>query len=163
MVRSELWMQIEMCVKIILSFFVGLIIGYERKRTKHSYTILRTHVLVCLGATLATLCGVFINEYGTNSVDLARIPAQVLPSVGFMGMAVIMKRENKVTGLSTAASIWLIACLGIAIGLGFFTGVLFTTILALITLIKFVRPDEKEKDQNEENNKSENNEEFPAE
>jgi uncharacterized membrane protein YhiD involved in acid resistance len=63
MVRLELWMQIEMCVKIILSFFVGLIIGYERKRTKPSYTILRTHVLVCLGATLATLCGIFINKY----------------------------------------------------------------------------------------------------
>lgn len=118
---------------------LGAVIGTERK-IRHKPAGLRTHALVGLGAALFTIISVygFLEfsgpPYFRTNMDPARIAAQIVVGVGFIGGGLIFREDNKVSGLTTAASIWLTAGLGTGIGAGMYFTVLVATVLAFIAL-----------------------------
>lgn len=113
--------------KLLLSFILGGTVGYERE-FKNRPAGLRTHVLVCLGATLVQI--ISIDYYKLNSIvnyDPMRLGAQVISGIGFLGAGTILKEGVNVKGLTTAASIWAVACIGLAVGSGlYFEGIVTT-------------------------------------
>lgn len=128
----------ELLVRLALACLLGGLIGMERERNRHPAG-LRTHILVCVGATLVMLCNIFIFDTyrGIANIDPARLGAQVISGIGFLGAGTIIKEGMSIRGLTTAASLWAVACLGIAVGLGFYTGAILTTSFVLIILIIF--------------------------
>jgi len=104
----------SMLLKLGLSALVGGLVGLERQ-THGRAAGLRTHTLVCLGSTLFTLCSY---EIAGASSDPGRIAAQIVAGVGFLGAGTIMRQGSIVIGLTSAASIWSIAAVGVAIGIG---------------------------------------------
>ena len=127
---------VQIALRLLCAMTVGIVIGMEREFT-HRPAGLRTHILVALGACVASVMGEMIFLHFTTSADPARLSAQVITGVGFLGAGTIMKEGVNVKGLTTAASVWAVACLGIAAGFGYYalaiTGMLFT----LITLTIF--------------------------
>lgn len=115
---------------------VGGLIGFEREIGNRPAGF-RTHTLVCVGSTLVMLTSQFIfEEYsGIVNLDPARLGAQVISGIGFLGAGTILKLGPRVRGLTTAASLWVVACLGLAIGAGYYWGAITATILVYITLI----------------------------
>ena len=106
----------EMVIRIVIAAFVGGIIGYERARAKKAAGI-RTHLLVCMGAALFTA----ISIWGfSGSADPSRLAAGVVVGVGFLGAGTILRQERGVAGLTTAAGIWAVAAIGVAIGAGLY-------------------------------------------
>ncbi|KUO72501.1 MAG: hypothetical protein APF77_12000 [Clostridia bacterium BRH_c25] len=132
--------NMELLIRLTLACLLGGLIGIERERLGHPAGF-RTHILVCIGSTLVMLCNIFIYEqYKTYAnIDPARMGAQVISGIGFLGAGTILKEGVTVKGLTTAASLWSVACIGLAVGLGFYTGSIFATILVLITLVVFSR------------------------
>lgn len=128
----------EILLRLALACLLGGLIGMERERNRHPAG-LRTHILVCIGATLVMLCNIFIFERYKNvaNVDPARLGAQVISGIGFLGAGTIIKEGLSVRGLTTAASLWVVGCLGVAIGLGFYAGAIVTTSFILIILMIF--------------------------
>ena len=132
-------MKIEQIViRAVFSVVVGIIIGIERARHGRAAGM-RTHILVCLGAAMTSMTGLFIQEkYGLG--DIARLSAQVISGVGFLGAGmIILKNDNVITGLTTAAGVWATATLGIAVGYGFYIGAITAALLCLITLTLFAK------------------------
>lgn len=121
--------------KLILAVLLGALIGYERE-FKNRPAGLRTNILVCLGATLVQIVSldIFISYNGISSVDPARLGAQVISGIGFLGAGTIMHEGVNVKGLTTAAGLWVVACVGLAIGNGLYFHGILTAILAYITL-----------------------------
>ena len=132
--------NMELLIRLALACVLGGLVGIERERLRHPAGF-RTHILVCVGATLVMLCNIFIyEEYKAYAnIDPARMGAQVISGIGFLGAGTILKEGITVKGLTTAASLWSVACIGLATGLGFYTGSIFATILVLITLVVFSR------------------------
>ena len=123
--------EYEIIVRLLISLGLGAAIGLERE-IRESAAGLRTNTLVCLGATLFTL--VSINLQGPG-VDITRIAAQVVVGIGFIGGGVIFREKSKIIGLSTAATLWIVAAIGLLVGIGSYFTALITTILALMILI----------------------------
>jgi len=120
-------------VKIIIAAVLGGIIGYERERAGH-YAGIRTHMLVCL--TSAFLLGTFLFYFELDSV--ARVAAAMFTGIGFIGAGTILFTGKKVHGLTTAASVWLVAALGMVVALGaWFESVVVTLLVIAILEIKF--------------------------
>ena len=118
-------------VKLGLCFLSGGLIGLERGRHGRSAGM-RTHILVCLGATLAAMLDLYVN--GLLDSDGTRIAAQVVTGIGFLGAGVILvKRDLTVTGLTTAAGLWATSIIGLAYGFGYFEAALVATLLLLVT------------------------------
>lgn len=112
----------------------GGVIGIERGANKHQAG-LRTHVLVCVGATLAMLTDQYIFQTMTPAADPARLGAQVISGIGFLGAGLILvTSRNKVKGLTTAAGLWASACIGLALGIGFYSGAIIASALVFIAL-----------------------------
>jgi putative Mg2+ transporter-C (MgtC) family protein len=106
----------EMVIRIVIAAFLGAVIGYERARAKKPAGI-RTHLLVCMGAALFTA----ISTLGfAGNADPSRIAAGVVVGVGFLGAGTILRQERGVAGLTTAATIWAVAAVGVAIGAGLY-------------------------------------------
>ena len=123
-------------LRLLCAMLVGSLVGVEREYT-HRPAGLRTHILVALGACVASIMGqMLVSQYGVYA-DPARISAQVITGVGFLGAGTIMKEGVSVKGLTTAASVWAVACLGIAAGFGFYALALLGTVFTLITLTIF--------------------------
>lgn len=124
---------ISTAVRLILATVIGGLIGLERGVSNHAAGF-RTHILVCTGAALVMLTNEYICDlYGTG--DPARLGAQVITGVGFLGAGTIMVTgRNKIKGLTTAAGLWASACLGLTIGIGFYEGALIAAILVLLSL-----------------------------
>jgi putative Mg2+ transporter-C (MgtC) family protein len=127
--------------KLLIATVLGGLIGWERERRGRPAG-LRTHLLVCLGVTLIMLVSehIFIQYqvYKQDSIlriDPARIAAQVVTGIGFLGAGTIMTFKGSVRGLTTAASLWVVAGIGLAIGSGFIIPAIFTTFIAVMTLI----------------------------
>lgn len=121
--------------RLLLAFFLGMLLGIERKATNKPVGI-KTYVMVCLGSALTMLFGIYMsNKYIHMGVDPTRISAQVVSGIGFLGALVVLKDKNTITGITTASSIWVVACIGLAVGGGFIVGAVVTTILILINLI----------------------------
>lgn len=121
-------------LRLVLAVLFGGIIGLERGANKHQAG-LRTHILVCVGATLAMMTNAFISENLSTISDPARLGAQVISGIGFLGAGLILvTSRNKVKGLTTAAGLWSSACIGLALGIGFYSGALIAGILVFVVL-----------------------------
>lgn len=128
------WSTLSVAVRLTTAFLVGTMIGVER-RSKRKGAGIKTYSLVCLGAALVMLTGQYISINFSGNMDVARLGAQVISGVGFLGAGTIMVTgRNQVKGLTTAAGLWACACLGLAIGIGFIDGALIATLLIFITL-----------------------------
>ena len=124
-------------LKLIVSVIFGAVIGSERSRHGRAAGM-RTHILVCMGACMTSMISVFVSDVLMHQGDVLRIPAQVISGIGFLGAGmIILKSNNVITGLTTAAGIWTTGVIGIAVGYGFFTGGLAGVILFLITITLF--------------------------
>ena len=123
-------------VRIFLAAFLGAIIGIERE-IKNRAAGFRTHIIVSVGACLIMLIGIEgIGEISNNiGRDTARMAAQVVSGIGFLGAGTILQTKDGVSGLTTAATLWLSAAIGLAVGIGFYEGALIATIVCLVTLI----------------------------
>lgn len=121
-------------IRLLLAVILGGIIGLERGATRHPAGF-RTHILVCMGAALAMLTNQFIYDTFSTVVDPARMGAQVITGVGFLGVGTILVTANKkIKGLTTAAGLWASACLGLAAGIGFYDGALLGGIAIFVSL-----------------------------
>lgn len=132
----NLW---SVAFRLVLAALLGGCIGLERGRHGRAAG-LRTHILVCLGSTVTALLGLYaVNTLGLGS-DPMRISAQVISGIGFLGAGTIINNNNShVTGLTTAAGLWTTACLGLAIGMGFYWAVLITFVIMLVTIGLLIR------------------------
>ncbi|HCC37263.1 MAG TPA: magnesium transporter MgtC [Treponema sp.] len=128
--------EIDILIRLGLGFAAGAIIGFERS-SRHQVAGLRTHVLIAVGATLLMLLSIWIPQqfFGMKSGDPGRIAAQVVSGIGFLGAGAIIRLGNNVKGLTTAASLWLIAAVGLAIGAGMYIAAAAAEFLSLVTLI----------------------------
>lgn len=105
-----------------MAIIFGGIIGYGRERERRPAG-LRTHILVSIGSTLSMITNIYIYEVYNSSSDPTRLGAQVISGIGFLGAGtIIVTGKNKVRGLTTAAGLWACACMGLAIGAGFYSG-----------------------------------------
>ncbi|MGE5631815.1 MAG: MgtC/SapB family protein [Caulobacteraceae bacterium] len=132
--------NLELLVRLMLACLLGGLVGIEREKNKHPAGF-RTHILVCVGSALVMLCNLYIFEKyrGLANIDPARFGAQVISGIGFLGAGTILKEGVTVKGLTTAASLWAVAGIGLSVGLGFYSGAICATVLVLITLIVFSR------------------------
>lgn len=133
----------ELLLRLTLSCVLGGVIGYERQSRRKSAG-LRTNVLVCLGSCLIMVLSqeIYQNVEGLTNADPARLAAQVVSGIGFLGAGTIMKEGLTVRGLTTAACLWVVAGVGLAVGAGFYTGALFTSALVFGTLGTLSRLDD---------------------
>lgn len=124
-------------VRILLAALLGALIGMERGR-RHRPAGLRTHTLVCVASALVMVTNEqLIMAYGSG--DPTRMGAQVISGIGFLGAGTILTdRQNRVRGLTTAAGLWASACIGLAIGGGFYIGGIVTCVLVLVIFTKFI-------------------------
>jgi putative Mg2+ transporter-C (MgtC) family protein len=127
--------------KLFIAALLGGFIGWERERRGRPAG-LRTHLLVCVGVTLMMLVSehIFVRYQGYNSdsvlrIDPARIAAQVVTGIGFLGAGTIIRSRASIRGLTTAASLWLVAGIGLAVGSGFILPAVFATVIAIATLV----------------------------
>ena len=121
-------------IRIVLATLMGGIIGIERFKQGRAAGM-RTHILVALGATLASMIGLFLYQEMGMANDPTRIAAQVVSGIGFLGMGTILiKGRFQITGLTTAAGLWATAAIGLALGMGFYSGSIATFICAVLTV-----------------------------
>ena len=126
----------QVCMRLLCALLIGMVIGMEREYT-HRPAGMRTHILVALGSCAVMITGQLIfSQYSAfgSTPDPARLSAQVITGVGFLGAGTIMREGASVKGLTTAASLWAVACLGIAAGGGYYTVALPGMVFVLITL-----------------------------
>lgn len=128
---------IYMAGRLLLALVLGGLIGFERERNS-SAAGFRTHILVCLGSALVMLLSAygfpeFSNQPHVN-MDPARLAAQVISGIGFLGAGTILRNGLSITGLTTAASLWVVAAIGLASGAGFYFAAILTTIMVLLSL-----------------------------
>jgi len=136
----------EVAIRLALAVVVGGLIGYEREY-KNRPAGFRTHILVCLGAAITSMIQLYSVQDATNmiimhpalanamKVDIGRLGAQVITGVGFLGAGTIIHEKGSIKGLTTAASIWTVACVGLAVGLGYYTLTILSTIVVFVVLV----------------------------
>ena len=121
-------------VRLLLAMFIGGVIGLERGKQGRAAGM-RTHILVCLGATLTTMIGFYATQVLGFSNDPLRAAAQVISGIGFLGVGTILiKGRFQITGLTTSAGLWCSAAIGLALGAGFYEGALITFVCAILTI-----------------------------
>lgn len=127
--------------RITLAMFLGGLIGLERERHGRPAGF-RTHILVCVGASLFMLVSEqiftkyqYLTESSVARIDPARIAAGIVTGIGFLGAGTIMKHETTVRGLTTASCLWVVAGIGMAVGTGYLIPAAFTTFIAMIVLL----------------------------
>lgn len=120
----------EIIFKLILASILGGLIGLDRESTNRPAGF-RTHTLVSIGSALIMLVSIYIGQYGA---DPSRIAAQVISGIGFLGAGTILRTRTNIEGLTTAASLWVCAGIGLATGLGYYLGAIVTTITVLFFL-----------------------------
>lgn len=123
-------------LRVVLAVVCGGVIGIERGRS-HQPAGMRTYMLVCLGATMVMTTGQYMYEmFGTG--DPARLGAQVVSGIGFLGAgSIITSGQSKVRGLTTAAGLWAAACIGLALGIGFYSAGILATLAVYLIMAKF--------------------------
>jgi putative Mg2+ transporter-C (MgtC) family protein len=133
--------------KIITASICGLIIGWERE-TKNKVAGIRTHVIVCVGSCLFASTGFILGEQ--YHVDPTRAIGQIITGIGFLGAGVIFKHDDKVSNVTSAAFIWLIAAMGVLVGIGYLFSTLVFTIGLLVVLIVLQKLEDKIKKKNKD-------------
>ena len=131
-------------IRLIFSFLMGVIIGIERQYRRQEAG-LRTFTLICLGSTVAMLVSVWIPQSysGVLSGDPGRIAAQVLTGIGFLGAGAIIQSHGSIHGLTTAACIWVVAVIGLAVGAGMYIPAFITTLLTVVVLFSLEKLERK--------------------
>ena len=123
---------LSVLVKMICAFILGGLIGLERSYN-HKNAGFRTHILVCIGACVASLTGLFLYLGLKVPTDMSRIGAQVVTGLGFIGAGtIVVTRKKTVKGLTTAAGLWTDGVIGIAVGAGFYEGAILSVFLVLL-------------------------------
>ncbi len=118
-------------VRLLLALVCGGLLGLERGKKKRPAGF-RTHMLVCVGSALAMLTNQYMAEHYAG-IDASRMAAQVISGIGFLGAGTIMVTGlQKIRGLTTAAGLWVVACIGLAFGTGFYSAGIIATILCYI-------------------------------
>lgn len=126
---------VSVTVRVLLAAVLGGLVGSERGRRGRAAGM-RTHVLVCLGAAMTSMVGLYSAEILGFTNDPLRVSAQVISGIGFLGAGTIMTRNHaQITGLTTAAGLWATASLGLCIGTGFYGGVLAAFLVILVTMV----------------------------
>lgn len=123
-------------LRLVLSLVAGGLIGFERE-SRRQPAGMRTHILISVGSTLLMLVSIYIPQtyFDMKNGDPGRIAAQVVSGIGFLGAGAILKLGNNVKGLTTAASIWVVAGIGLAIGAGLYIPSLMALFIILFTLV----------------------------
>ena len=124
--------ELVLSIRLIVACLIGALIGMERRKVKGDPAILRMHIFICVGATLVSAVGCWYASMYNG--DPARIAAQVIGSIGFLGMGVIFRHGNNISGLTTASSLWVTGGIGIAIGMGAYILGIIGAIIILCTL-----------------------------
>ena len=128
-----------MMIRMLLAVLCGSIIGIERE-FKRRPAGFRTHILICMGASITTLTSEYLLLVMNMNTDPARLGAQVIAGIGFIGAGtIIVTRNQRVKGLTTAAGLWAVAIVGLCIGSGFYEGAILTTLLILVAEALFAR------------------------
>ena len=135
----------EMAIRLLLASFLGGFIGYERE-AHHKAAGLRTHILVSIGSCLIMILSIkiYASVQGYTNADPARLAAQVVSGIGFLGAGSIMKEGSTVRGLTTAASLWVVSGVGLAVGSGYYMGAFMTTGFVFLTLSILSRIEKKD-------------------
>jgi len=122
--------------RLFLAALLGGVIGFEREKHNKSIAGFRTHILVSIGSSLIMLVSIYIFQVyaGKATVDPSRIAAGVVTGIGFLGAGTIIRSGESVRGLTTAASLWTVSGIGLAIGCGFYIAGWATAVIALTTL-----------------------------
>ena len=128
---------LSVAVRMAMAMACGGVIGFEREYKRRSAGF-RTHILICLGASMTTLTSQYLCLYMNYFTDMGRLGAQVVAGIGFIGAGtIIVSRGNRVKGLTTAAGLWTSAIIGLALGCGFYEGALFATLAVLLAEMVF--------------------------
>jgi len=135
---------LQIFIRLLLSLLLGGAIGWERE-SRRQPAGLRTHILICLGSTLLMITSIYIPQTFPDfkNGDPGRIAAQVVSGIGFLGAGAIFKLGVNVKGLTTAATIWVVAAIGLSIGAGVYVGALLGTLFILFVLIVLNRLEKK--------------------
>lgn len=144
----ETFFNAEFIVRLFMAVILGFLLGLERELT-NKYAGLRTHILVCLGACIFTLLSIYgfptfaqgdniIVNNATGIRDTSRVAAQIVTGIGFIGAGTVLRNGPMVFGLTTAATLWIAASIGMACGSGMFDIAIISTVLsvAVLTLIR---------------------------
>jgi len=130
--------EYEIALRLFLACVFGGIVGFEREKND-SPAGFRTHILVSLGSALIMILSMYgFNDFASVNKDPARLAAQVVSGIGFLGAGTILRDRTSVKGLTTAASLWVVAAIGLAAGAGFYFSSFFVTLLVFITLERSV-------------------------
>ena len=143
---------LSISLRMLLAVVLGGLIGMERE-FKRRPAGFRTHILICLGATITTLTSQYLLVEMGFFTDMARLGAQVVSGVGFIGAGtIIVTRRQRVKGLTTAAGLWVVAIMGLALGAGFFEGSILVAILILFAELVFSKIEYRILDKTQEMN-----------
>ena len=126
--------------RVFLAICFGALIGLEREHA-HRPAGLRTHILVCVGACLVMLTAEHVYDYYhqfSPNMDVTRLGAQVISGIGFLGAGTINRNGSSIKGLTTAASIWVVGCIGLATGIGYYAGATIATI-AIFLILAYIK------------------------
>lgn len=126
----------DIALRLFTALILGGLVGMERENKRRAAGF-RTHILVSLGSALVMITSEFIFQryQGLTNVDPARLGAQVISGIGFLGAGTIIRQGASVKGLTTAASLWAVACVGLAAGIGFYQAAIISAVLIYLTLV----------------------------
>lgn len=143
---ANLMNTLEVIIRLFLAIAIGGLIGYEREYQNRPAGF-RTHILVCVGAAVISMIQLYDVDQTVKMIlahpelgsalkaDIGRIGAQVVSGIGFLGAGTIIHQKGSVKGLTTAASLWVVACIGLAVGLGYYTLSILATITVAVVLV----------------------------
>jgi len=121
--------EIDLVIRLGLALGIGALIGYQREMDDEPAGF-RTHILICVGSALFTILSLeFVGD-----VDPSRVAAGLVTGIGFLGAGVIFKAENRIKGLTTASDFWVLAAIGMAVGIGYYLAAILTGVIVFIIL-----------------------------
>jgi len=129
---------LEVTLKLLLAIALGGVIGLERE-SSHKPAGFRTNILICIGSTMMMILSILLLQGNETNGDLSRIAAGVITGVGFIGAGTIIQARGSVSGLTSAATIWAVAGLGLVIGAGYYLIAIIFTAITIMTLVLFRR------------------------
>lgn len=139
MFNPDVWRidHLELTLRLVLAIVLGGLIGLERELGGH-HAGFRTHILVCLGSAAIMLLSMYgFSQYAAEPnvrIDPARLAAQVISGIGFLGAGTILRTGFTISGLTTAASLWVVAAIGLSAGAGFYYGASISALLVVVSL-----------------------------
>lgn len=145
---GEVNTYLAICIEAFSAVILGGVIGLDREK-KLKPAGVKTQILICVGAALYTFVGMTNVPESITTYDPNRIAAQIVSGIGFLGAGAIIQSQGRITGMTTAASIWIVAAIGIAIGSGqiftamFFTAIIWVTLNFVSPILNFVRPQKR--------------------